>query len=78
MRIEIKRSDLKKEFRDLDIKDINLSHVIPSISNTNDTLIFSEGPNYWNKKVLYANGEHECGFKPYFSPKGLVPEFRIF
>lgn len=78
MRVEIKRSDLKKEFRDLDIKDIDLSHVLPSIVNTNNMLIFSEGPKYWNKKVLYSKEEHECGFNPFFCPKGLVPEFRIF
>jgi len=78
MRIEIKRNDLKKEFKDLDIKDINLSHVSNHLVETNNTLIFSEGTNYWNKKILYSKEEHECGSKPYFSPKGLVPEFRIF
>lgn len=78
MRIEISRGSLKKEFANLDIKDINLSHVLPNIANTNDMLIFSDGPQYWNKKILCSAEECERGFNPYFCVKGLIPEFRIF
>lgn len=76
MRIEVGRKSLKMEYRNLDIKDINLSHLTEDLDKSN-LIIFSDGDEFWNKKILYSKEEHECGFNPHYNVIDSLPIFSI-